>query len=576
MNDMNLLINELYRNKLIGGIDRALSDFCAKLAREDSPELRLAVALTSCRISSQNHASLNLRQCSGMTVGEFFASELLLGGEMPPDHLLQTRLPDFTACLEQIDRAGLDLLTVFRGERLYLRRYAVYEQRVADIILARAAVHEERDWSAALDRYRLEGEQRLAAATALNGNLSIITGGPGTGKTTTFARILGIMLEQGPLRIRLAAPTGKAAQRMTQSVNAACDRLQAHNPALTNIPREASTIHKLLGYIPHSSAFRHNRDNPLPVDLLVIDECSMIPLALLCKLLEAVPDEARIIMLGDKNQLEPVEVGAPFNDICSSGNPLLARRIAQLTKSYRFAADRGIGKLSAAVLSGVPEQVEALVAAPPPEVRFTEVDARNWTQKLQAAAVFFQRCRLMPDLAEAFAHFSQFRILTACRRRFLGCDNINDYMIEFNGGKAPFKGLPIMITANDYNEMLFNGDTGMIWQDDPDAPLFAAFPEADGTFRTINLNLLPPWEPAYAITVHKAQGSEAENILLMLPSDGARILCRELFFTGVTRAKNSVEIWYDDPAVLTGPALESQAQRGGLADRLDDAEATRS
>lgn len=566
---MNDLMNELYRNKLIGGIDRALSDFCGGLAAEDSPELRLAAALASYRISSQNHASLNLRECSGLTVGEFFASELLLGREMPPEKLLQTRLPDFISRLDRIERAGLEMLTVFRGERLYLRRYAVYEQQAADMVMARAAIHEERDWSAALDRYQLEGEQRRAAATTLNGNLSIITGGPGTGKTTTFARILGIMLEQGPLRIQLAAPTGKAAQRMTQSVNAVCGRLQAHNPAVADIPRDASTIHKLLGYIHHSSCFRHNRGNPLPVDLLVIDECSMIPLALFCRLLEAVPENARIIMLGDKDQLEPVEAGAPFSDICSSVNPVLARRIAHLTKSYRFDPERGIGKLSSAILSGARERVGTIFADPPPEIRFTRIDARNWTQKLGEAAGFFRECRFMPDLKEAFAHFSRFRILTACRRRFLGCDTVNEFMIEFNGGKAPFKGLPVMITANDYNEMLFNGDTGMIWQDDPDAPLFAAFPEADGSFRKVNLNLLPPWEPAYAITVHKAQGSEAERILLMLPGDGARILSRELFFTGVTRARDSVEIWYDDPALLTGSALKSQARRGGLADRLD-------
>lgn len=565
------LVRELYRNKLIGGIDLALADFCGKLAGgNDSPELRLAAALTSGKVSSQNHASLNLNECAGMTVGEFFASELLQGQDAPREELLQTRLPALPVWREAVERAALEMLELYRGERLYLRRYAEYERRVAAMLLSRAAIHGEHDHGAALVRYGLEGEQRRAADMTLNGNLSIITGGPGTGKTTTFARILGIMLEERPLRIQLAAPTGKAAQRMTQSVNAACDRLQAINPALADIPREASTIHKLLGYIHHSSQFRHNRDNPLPLDVLVIDECSMIPLALLCKLLEAVPDDARVIMLGDRNQLEPVEVGAPFNDLCVADNPVLRRRIARLTKSYRFDPERGIGKLSAAILNDDSGGLQAILDQPPPEVRFAQVAPRDWMEKLGKAAEFFHQCRLLPDLAEAFAHFSRFRILTACRRRFLGCDTINDFMVEFNGGKAPYKGLPIMVTANDYNEMLFNGDTGMIWQDDPDAPLFAAFPEPGGKFRKVNLNLLPPWEPAYATTVHKAQGSEAENILLMLPGDGARILSRELFFTGVTRARNNVEIWYDAPGLLTGSALKSQSRRGGLADRLEE------
>ncbi len=565
---MNNLIHELYRNKLIGGIDREMADFCGKLAAHDSPELRLAAALASYKISSQNHASLNLRECAGQTVGEFFAAELLLGREMPHPELLAARFPDYPRWLECVQKAGLEMLVLYRDERLYLRRYAEYEKQVAELIVQRAQIHENRDFAAALDKYGLQGQQREAAAMALNGKFSIITGGPGTGKTTTFAKILGIMLEEKSLRIQLAAPTGKAAQRMNQSVNAVCDKLQGENPSMAKIPREASTIHKLLGYIHNSPYFRYNRDNPLPVDVLVIDECSMIPLALLSKLLEAVPDDAVIIMLGDKNQLEPVEVGAPFNDICIAENPILRNRIVQLTKSYRFDPERGIGKLSSAIQAGDAGKIEAIQADPMPEVTFTQADPRNWQKQLATVAEYFKQCRYLPDLAEAFDHFSQFRILTACRRQFLGCDTINDYMIEFNGGKAPYKGLPIMITANDYNEMLFNGDTGMIWQDDPDAPLFAAFPEADGKFRKVNLNLLPPWDPAYAITVHKAQGSEAENILLMLPGAGARILSRELFFTGVTRAKNSVEIWFDDPDTLSGPALKSQARRGGLADRL--------
>ncbi len=561
------LVKQLYRYGLIGGIDYEMADFCGRLAVVDSPEIRLAAALCSYRISSQNHASLNLAECAGQTIAEFFSEELLLGHDQPPDALLDITLPELEPWLNGIQQARLKMLILEHDKRLYLRRYYLYEKNICDDIMRRLAESRSENYDSLLDKYGLTGEQRQAAAMALNGGFSIITGGPGTGKTTTFAKILGIMLETAgrPLRIQLAAPTGKAAQRMQESVSAACDKLLDTNPALAQIPRQASTIHKLLGYIHNSPDFKFNRDNPLPLDILVVDECSMIPLALLAKLLAAVPPSASIIMLGDKNQLEPVEVGAAFNDIChaASRSPL-KERVVQLTKSYRFDPERGIGKLSNAILHAREEDI----IPQPPEVTFTQVSNRDWTRKMQQACEFFAEIRLQQDLAEAFSHFSQLRILTAGRQFFLGSQTINELIIEQHGGKIPYRGLPVMITANDYNTMLFNGDTGMIWQDDPDAPLFAAFPEPGGKFRRVNLNLLPAWVPAYAITVHKAQGSEADNIILMLPEAASRVISRELFFTGVTRAKKRVDVWYDSPAILSGKALESHSSPGGLAERL--------
>ena len=563
------LTEQLYQHNLINAIDFELSEFMGRLAGDsNSEELRLAVALASYQVSSHEHASLDLAQCSGRTLEDFFAAELLFSHVQPPKELLKIRLPELKHWLEKITAAELEPLIIYNEQRLYLRRWWNYEERIIQIINQRLNDDSTTPDEATLDHYGLTGEQRAAAIMALRGNFSIITGGPGTGKTTTFTTILAMLQERSPqpLRIAMAAPSGKAAQRMQEAVDKACANQKIENLTLS----KASTIHRLIGYNPISQRLKHHQTNPIQANIVVIDECSMIPLGLLCKLLNAIPDTAQIIMLGDPNQLEPIEVGAAFNDICAAAtqNPKLNRRVTKLLKSYRFDATSGIGQLSLAIRDGNTAELENLIANSPEDVKFVQVTEESWEENIQKVAKTFQTSLEAANLTDAFKAFEQCRILSACNRRFMGCQKVNDWICTYFSTEPHYRGLPIMITVNDYNESLFNGDIGMIWSDTPDGPLYAGFPDSSGGFRQISLNLLPNWVPAYATTVHKAQGSEAEQIILLMPSAAAPLLTRELFFTGVTRAQKRVEIWYENLSDLAEATKHSQYTPSGIAEKL--------
>ncbi|MDD3116582.1 MAG: exodeoxyribonuclease V subunit alpha [Victivallaceae bacterium] len=564
----NCTPEKLYESNLINAIDLELANFMGRFAVDDSPELRLAVALTSYMTSSNEESSLDLAACAGSTVGDFFKKELLFSQVRPPEKLLLAHLPELDCWREKINAAALETMVLYNGHRLYLRRWWNYEERVIQILNSRLEETDSEPDDALLDRYDLTGEQRAAAIMAMRGKLSIITGGPGTGKTTTFTSILAMLQQRSatPLRIVMAAPSGKAAQRMQEAFDSACSRLKIENLNL----QPASTIHRLLGFSRGFRFSKYHRDNPIPADVAVIDECSMIPLALLYKLLEAIPPHAHIIMLGDPNQLEPVESGAAFNDICraAKSNPQIRHRVAELIKSYRFATDSSIGKLSNIILNGKTEELGQLVDNPPENVNFMKITPTNRILNLKKVSGHFQYCLHAEKLSDAFAAFSKHRILSACNCGLLGCREINDLICAHLSPHPLYRGLPIMITVNDYNEMLFSGNIGMIWSDDDNEQLYAGFPDGTDGFRHVRLNMLPPWIPAYATTVHKAQGSEAEHIVLIMPANALPLLSRELFFTGVTRARKSIEIWYENVDQLMTATEHSQATHGGITEKL--------
>ncbi|MCL1980462.1 MAG: exodeoxyribonuclease V subunit alpha [Proteobacteria bacterium] len=414
--------------------------------------------------------------------------------------------------------------------------------------------------------------QRAAAALALCKRFVVISGGPGTGKTHTAARILALLAALAPtaLRVALAAPTGKAALRLQESIRAAKAVLP---PALaTAIPEQAQTLHRLLGYRHDRPGFRHHAGHLLPLDLLILDEASMIDVPLMAAALAALPPACRVILLGDRDQLASVEAGNLFGDLCGDGplhwstelaermRPLvaparlpdfpganaspLADSLVVLRTSRRFGETSGIGALARAVNSGDPTQLEAVLQAQTPDLQLKEaadLEAATWLRQ------WIQRHFLPLFMAhspqQALDELGRGRILCALREGPAGVEGINrltESLFRHQGlissSERLYRSMPLIILRNDYNLGLFNGDTGVLWPDRHNL-LQAWFSQPDGGPRPVALARLPAWQTAFALTVHKAQGSEFDRVLCILPQEDAPILSRELLYTGITRAR---------------------------------------
>jgi exodeoxyribonuclease V alpha subunit len=434
------------------------------------------------------------------------------------------------------------------GQRLYLRRYWDYEQRVAADLLARAGgvIDLGSELAAELEARFADAGQRQAAGIALGRRLALISGGPGTGKTHTLARIIGLLQSRNPTqRILLAAPTGKAAARMTEALRSAGVTVEA----------EARTLHRLLGVRADGSGFRHHRDNPLAADVLVVDEASMIDLSLMAHLLDALPAAAQLILLGDRNQLSAVEAGAVFADLCDS--PQLAGAVATLSTSFRFSAESGVGRLAECLrtgdAAGTIDQLQAeggdLVWLPPggssEPVAVARAGYASYREGVAAGL----------PAQELFERFNRFRVLCAHRQdagainRALSADN----------RLLPAPGTPLMVLRNDALLRVFNGDIALMLPDPADGALKACFMTADAQLRWIPLSRLPAWEPAWAMTIHKSQGSEFDTVLLVLPANLSQVATRELVYTGVTRAKRQVLLHTGENVLRT--AISQRAER---------------
>jgi len=476
--------------------------------------------------------------------------------------------------------------------RLYLARYWRYERILAADLLDRAAMPcgdvELPRLQADLDRlFGSSGEepdwQRAAAEKAVLRHLCVISGGPGTGKTSTVVRILAAlqMHYHGKLTIRLAAPTGKAAARMQEAVRTAKGRLGVTPEILQVIPEQAATLHRLLGSRPDSAKFRHGRGNPLPLDVLVVDEASMIDLALMAKLVEALPPGARLILLGDKDQLASVEAGAVFGDICAGageGNDGFASAIALLHKSYRFGVDSGIGKLAQAIRLGDAERVLAVLGGGyADEIAWyqggLQENSAILVQSLRSGyRGYLDALRSHASPVELFERFGRFRVLCAHREGSSGVAGLNRLLEEDMrriGGipkrGAWYHGRPIMVTQNDYNLALFNGDIGIAMDSGGELRVF--FQGADGKLRDYAPGRLPPHETVYAMTVHKSQGSEFDEVMLVLPDEATPVTNRALVYTAVTRARRRIELW-GRQAVLEQAVGCAALRSSGLKDRL--------
>jgi exodeoxyribonuclease V alpha subunit len=439
--------------------------------------------------------------------------------------------------------------------RLYLHRYYRYERRLADRLLQLAAVrHPVPDLELLLDgcfpvATATTDRQRLAARLALTRSLTLITGGPGTGKTYAVARILALLLlVHGPdLRLALTAPTGKAAMRLRQSIAAGVTGLDLPPELAAAVPEQASTLHRLLGVRADSSHFRHDAGNPLPAGVVVVDEASMIDLALMSKLVDALGPTTRLILLGDRDQLASVESGAVLAD-CSRSLP---DNTVELDRTYRF--DHGISELAALVNSsdgdGAWELLDSAAADSVSLVRgsFLTHAVARYRDYMTAAA----QAEGESQIQALFALLNRFRVLCAVHRGERGTAAVNAAIeggLRDAGCAVPFDeiwypGRPVLVTSNDYSLDLFNGDVGICL---PDQALGGRstvwFERPEGRLRSILPSRLPQCETVFAMTIHKSQGSEFDEVLVVLPEHDSQVLSRELVYTAITRARKSVRI----------------------------------
>lgn len=579
----------------LGPLERALVQSLQRLQPDASPLVLASAALL----------------CAALEKGDVCLVLPHLAGQRPwPESTLQLpALEQWRSALlasELVGQPGEFRPLVLDGQRLYLARYQAYEAQLAEQLLRRSAALPEVDEAVlgqTLTRLFAFNSQQpdwqcLAAAQAVRRNLAVISGGPGTGKTTTVVRLLAALLEQpggAQLAIGLAAPTGKAAARMAEAIRNAKAQLPVSDAIKQMLPEEARTLHRLLGSRGDSPHVRHNAANPLPLDVLVVDEASMVDLALMAKLVDALPPKARLILLGDKDQLAAVEAGAVFAELCEgrgfdaqavsdlqritgqqvaveSPRSQLGDAVVLLTHSHRFAGDSGIGELARRINSGDVSGTLNLLKEPRADLAWRSQPSVNelLVRLTQGYAGYFKAVK-SADPEAAFKAFNEFRVLTAQREGPWGVAGINEALEgvikrsqQVASRERWYAGRAVMVRQNDYALGLFNGDVGICL---PSEHGLRVFFEGEQGFRPFAPARLPSHDSAFAMTVHKSQGSEFSEVLLALPEQPSPLLTRSLFYTGITRAKHKVEIW--GLPVRLAEAVATRAERAaGLAERL--------
>jgi len=448
------------------------------------------------------------------------------------------------------------------GNYLYLARYFAYQKTLAEQLLARLQSQistNQEELEQTLKQVFADDQnlQYQAAKTALSNNLAIIAGGPGTGKTTTVVKILAAMLLQNPdLKIGLAAPTGKAAARMSEAILAALPKLEISDELKGLMPYAAQTLHRLLGSFAGSPKVQRTAQNPLNLDVLIVDEASMLDLALMAKLLDALPLTARLILLGDAHQLSAVEAGAIFGDLCRRDTKL-ASVTTHLQVSHRFKDDSAIGNFVAAVKEGQSSKAINLLAANPSELSRCELDfAPLKTHLIKAYQTFITCAQNATNPADVFAQFGQFRALCAHNEGKFGANYLNQeldfYFSAQNSNNSNwYAGKAIMILRNDYNLQLFNGDIGicLTHKDANNQSSKRIFFESENGFKSFVPTRLPQYTGAFALTVHKSQGSEFTQVAVILPDGTSELINRSMLYTAVTRAKKCATIWASADAI---------------------------
>jgi exodeoxyribonuclease V alpha subunit len=596
-------------------LDFAFGQLLRRLDSKGDSAIRAAGMLVS-RQLAEGHSCLHLGRFAGRRL--FFGGERSDGGvASPPMSVWLDRLRNSPLVVEPGGLAPL----VLEHDRLYLHRYWQYESEVAsrlDALMRRPVEIDDTRLGEGLRRLFPAGEQegevdwqQLAATLAVLKRLAVITGGPGTGKTYTVTRLLALLIEQrpdDPPRIALTAPTGKARARLVDSIAALLAKGLPCAESVTTRIREAArtarTLHGLLGMLPGRARCRHHAGHPLPHDILVVDEASMMDLPLMAHLLEALPDDGRLILLGDRNQLPPVEVGNLLSDLCAAAGeasyspslgerlqvllgkvpttpvaetgPLIRDSVAELRKPRRFTLGSGIAELADAVLRGDGDGcMIALDGAD--DLAWRDMGASEVEALLgEIVRDFILPCFHVRTVADSLARFDAFRVLCVARRGPFGVETINRtierMLARQSGGRIGqeewYQGKPVMITHNDPSSGLSNGDIGLAWPDPHSGnALRVFFPGERGALRALSPTRLPAHETVYCMTVHKSQGSEFGHVHLLLPDRPGPLLCRELIYTAVTRAKSRLSL-YGSRAVLADAVSRRMARGSGLHIRL--------
>ncbi len=470
---------------------------------------------------------------------------------------------DVVASVDDWAAAGDIRPFVLSGPLLFTRRNYEYERSVREWVLGKTAQVPDTDGTS--DFPGLEQEQTNAANVLIARPFAILTGGPGTGKTHTLARAVTQAMRTHPdLRFTLAAPTGKAAARMVESIQAFRGSHQTAHPEdaalLERLPTTALTIHKLLGANLATGGYKYNRLNPLPVDWLVVDEGSMVDLLLFAHLLDALPPDARLTLIGDANQLASVERGRIFRDLCELVGESGA--VARLDKSRRFKDGTPIDRFARAVNAGDVDSVERQLRAGSEDYlvwhKFGEDshdEASQWDGFLETVRKGFSAFAAAKTPEEALAHINDFRVLCAMRHHpKFGSEALHELIRKALPKGAP---VPVMVTKNDRSLEVNNGDLGVVMPDQPDT-VYLETPEGKPR-RSVNKALLPNLEGAFATTVHKSQGSEYADVAVVLASSGGSpLLTREILYTAVTRTRATpdrgvppVSLWSSESALRT-------------------------
>lgn len=687
------LLDDWVERDWIRALDHAFATFVCTMVREHGEQPPAMLALVVAMVSHQvgrGHVCLDVEHlCRAAEPTLVLPPE---GGDSLPEQSLRpsdlfadVNVEALIATLGESSAVGDGEQAsplVLDGSRLYLRRFWRYEQAIAAGIQARldepVATSDAGLLKKALDVLFGDNDiaggqpdyQKVACALAARNRFSVITGGPGSGKTTTVVNLLAALQSMacesaGPaganpyLRIRLSAPTGKAAARLSESIGGAVDRLPLDSlpgsPDKSAIPTQVTTLHRLLGSRPGTRSFRHNKENPLPLDILVIDEASMVDVDLMASVFAALPDKARLIMLGDKDQLASVDAGAVLGELCQRAEAAhyrpetaqwlksvtgcqlpselmdpeglaLDQAVAMLRKSYRFDEHSGIGVLASATnagkfsralidqcrnqgfedvtwltsetdtevlathaLTGSPERfynqgqsrlVGDMPVAPP--VGYGHYLSIIRQRKPELGAEESGRDPWDAWATEVLNGFNQFKVLCALRQGPFGVEGLNQEIAErlrraglIDRTEGWYAGRPVLITGNDYNLGLMNGDIGVTlsvpW-DRNDAgevveTLRVAFPSSDGsgTIRWISPSRLQSLETVYAMTVHKSQGSEFTHACLVIPDRLAPVLTRELVYTGITRARHWLSLVVSQQGVLKEAVGRGVIRASGLA-----------
>lgn len=544
-----------------------------RLGEEPVPEVLLAVAL-AVRAVRFGSVCLDLGE-----VAAAVEAALADGAEPTPAGLTWPETARWRTAILASPLVAHGVLHL-EDDLLYLDRYHAQELQVRDDLAARLGAapppYDEAVFASGAQRvFPGEGyaEQRAAAETAVRGWTTVLTGGPGTGKTTTVAGLLALLVEQAEsrgerLRVGLAAPTAKAAARLREAIAEAAATLSVEDRARV-VDLDAATLHRLLGHrSDNRTRFRHHRGNRLPHDVVLVDETSMMPLTLTARLLEAVRPDARLVLVGDPDQLASVEAGVVLADLVAGlashpGSPVVALRTV-----HRYG--EGIGALAAALRSGDADAVLEVLRSGREDVVFRETTdpVEVLRPDCTATALALRSAAETGDVAGSLAALDDHRLLCAHRDGPAGVRHWNRLVEQWLGeatgehlGRS-YVGRPLLVTANDYALGVLNGDTGVVVRTPAGPRAHLTAPDRDyAPARLGDVDTL------HAMTIHKSQGSQVSRVSVLLPPEDSLLLTRELFYTAVTRARRRVTVVGTERAVRT--AVDRRVQRAsGLRERL--------